>query len=1498
MVENYKVILSNRNIYKEVELTAIKDRVVVGTTLDSDVRLHKQFFFGESTLSFIHQDKTWAIFCSDNLYIASHDARKLSHKKLEHGEELQIKYHSSAMNALLVTFIYDFDSEQKEYDLCVILPKHQPVIIGGSKNSHLRLLDKNLTDIELMLNLTDECCVLYEHSSTHGVYVNGQKMVQEQIIENHDFITLDNYSFYYCDGNLFTSSKAKLTFTQLVYKLTNTQSTSYHYPHFHRHTRIHYQPDKTAFDVKRAPQKIQKTKRSVLLTLLPMLSMMGLTVFLRGGQEGSNQSFMLYTVASMGLASLMAILQAMMEHVAYRKATKERIMMYNAYMAEQEAKISQARDEEKRIQHLIYMPVQDSVAEIVHFGKRLFERLPTDEDFLHVYLGQGIQPSVRKVNVTQVDFADKTDPLFNMPDKLKDKYEVIENMPIVTCLLQASSLGIVGSVDRLMALATNISLDIAVRHFYQDVKLTYILKEGDTSYLKWVRWLKNVSQNDWQMNTIAGDIEGKNILLEHLYAMLSKREQTKENLFAEKTFDVYHIVFVSDIDLVRSHPLAKYFINSVHYGVVFIFMDTHEENIPQGCGTMVRIANESTATLIQTCNGDKYTTFTYPTLALESMDALAIRLGAIEVADISLESELTKHITLFELLGIFSVDDLNLKERWENAKVYKSLAVPLGVKAKDEIVYLDISDKANAHGPHGLVAGTTGSGKSEILQTYVLSIASLFHPYEVGVVLIDFKGGGMANQFKDLPHLLGTITNIDGREIDRSLLSIKAELIKRQEKLSQSGVNHINDYIQLYQQGKVVEPLPHLIIIVDEFAELKAAYPDFMKEIVSAARIGRTLGIHLILATQKPAGVVDAQIWSNSRFKLCLKVQTKEDSQEMLKNPLAAEITEAGRAYFQVGNNEIFELFQSAYSGAEVPSGNDTNANVHIVYEKNLWGKPTRVYTNEQDIEKIQVDNQLQALVRYIHQYCQDANIKVLSGICTPSLEDRIAVTSLSYDKQDTFSIPIGVYDDPEHQQQGQVSVDLLKENTYIVGSTQSGKTTLLQTILYGIVTQYTTHHVHIYIVDCGSMVLKSLENSYFIGGVVLPNEEEKCKNLFKLLSKEIDRRKQMLSDSGVGSYSAYIEAGYKRLPLIVLMIDNIAAFKEYFPQQMEQLDVISREAQSVGISLIVTSPASNALSYRTQAYFSQRFVLNCHDSAEYGNVLSSTRKTPKDVAGRGLFIKDKRVLEYQTAIFDASTKAVERHAELQKLIAAINQKQKQKALDIPIVPEQLILKDVMKEQPNVFTQKGCLPIGMNFDTVEYEWVRQKGVLVLVGEFEQTLRFVQNLITVFDKSVFVHETKLYIADSYQGGLKTFGRYECVEQYSQTMDSVVAFCKEVERREPVDKHDPIVLIIQQDLQEQVPQNSVLSRQILTAFNEADKVNAMIVYSAVENQVLPAFNAPEILKWLKEKGEGVLFAPIADNKFFELHGLLRPEANFNQTMAYVIHKKVYQKIKVFK
>lgn len=283
----------------------------------------------------------------------------------------------------------------------------------------------------------------------------------------------------------------------------------------------------------------------------------------------------------------------------------------------------------------------------------------------------------------------------------------------------------------------------------------------------------------------------------------------------------------------------------------------------------------------------------------------------------------------------------------------------------------------------------TGSGKSEFIITYILSLAINYSPDEVSFILIDYKGGGLAFAFEnktlgiELPHLAGTITNLDKSEMNRTLVSINSEIKRRQkifndarDSLSESTID-IYKYQKFYREGKVTEPIPHLFIICDEFAELKSQQPDFMDNLISVARIGRSLGVHLILATQKPSGVVNDQIWSNTKFRVCLKVQDESDSKEMLKRPEAASLKQVGRFYLQVGYNEYFALGQSAWCGAKYyPSDKPVkkiNKSIDFIDETGAVIKSMQASTNS----KIEAQGeQLGQILRLIVATAQIANQK------------------------------------------------------------------------------------------------------------------------------------------------------------------------------------------------------------------------------------------------------------------------------------------------------------------------------------------------------------------------------------------------------------------------------------------------------------------------------------------------------------------------------------------
>ncbi len=296
---------------------------------------------------------------------------------------------------------------------------------------------------------------------------------------------------------------------------------------------------------------------------------------------------------------------------------------------------------------------------------------------------------------------------------------------------------------------------------------------------------------------------------------------------------------------------------------------------------------------------------------LESASRIAHLLNLIQVVQGGEDVvDLPTNVRFLDLIDLPYADQYN-PEKWWSQPRFGHLRVPIGTGI-DGPVWIDLND--SVHGPHGIIAGTTGAGKSELLQSLIVGLALTHHPHLVNFVLVDFKGGAAFKPFEKIPHTVGMVTDLSGRLTERALTALKSELHRRERILSQANAKKIAEYQAMRKQNPgAFEPLPHLFIVIDEFAELAKEHPTFMEGLVSVVQKGRSLGVHLILATQKPTGSVNANIWSNLKFRICLRVASLQDSRDMLGRSEAALLpsTIPGRAYFQIGS-EIFELFQSA----------------------------------------------------------------------------------------------------------------------------------------------------------------------------------------------------------------------------------------------------------------------------------------------------------------------------------------------------------------------------------------------------------------------------------------------------------------------------------------------------------------------------------------------------------------------------------------------------------
>ena len=1485
MPNRFKYIISNSSLYKEIQIPPDKTVFKVGTVVDADVRLHREDFSEEFWFLATLTESGWNLGCSESIYINLGDVRKLSASEMKHGNVFYIHSQRTGQQIFSLSFLLDFDYEIKNYDTVINLNGISGFTIGTAPGCNIRITNNYGSDEFLEVFNQNEQLGINVRNTSVGCFCNGIRTTGSFRVGQKDFFALADAGFYFKNNQLYVSGSEKLQIQGLEAIRLNAPISTLEYPKFNRNTQPDIVLSEEPIQILTPSEKPQKPKENLIKSLIPSVFMLVLVVVVRGFMSGSGGSYVIFSVCSMALGIGTTIAGYFSGKKEYADEVTQREKDYQNYIQGKRQEISTARALESKQLNEKYPNSQYSYNQIMGFSGNIFDRTREKEDFGRIRLGEGSQTAKRKITYSKQEKITLGDSLEQIPEQLEKEYEYLTNVPIYCDLPYAGNIGVVGSDNSRYQLLKNMVLDLCVHHYYTDCKLFFIFDETKSKQFSWLRLLPHIQDEEANVRNIVCDELSKINRFEYLYKELSRRE----NLGKDFTFHQIIVFVVDDMGLCQ-HPISRFFKTAGQLDVHFIFFKDSHEKLPLYCGQVIDVADDGSGCIIDAADRENRQMFMMKPLDDYTMEKVSLKLAPVYCEEISLESELTKNITLYQLLGIFHAEDLELSKRWGELDVCKTMAAPLGVKSKNQVVYLDLHEKA--HGPHGLVAGTTGSGKSEIMQTYILSMATRFSPYEVAFVLIDFKGGGMANQFRDLPHLLGAITDIDGKEINRSLLSIRAELDRRKELFAEAGVNSISQYIRKFQEKEVSVALPHLIIIVDEFAELKAEQPDFMKELISASRIGRSLGVHLILATQKPAGQVSDQIWSNSKFKLCLKVQTKEDSNEVIKSPLAAEILEPGRAYLQVGNNELFELFQSAYSGAPEKNRDDNSKlKEYSISRVDLSGRRTVIFEQKNREDEESRQTQLDALVSYIDQYCKDNAVKKLPNICLPPLPDLITYPEERNRAGESYMIgvDIGLYDAPSSQYQGLVRLNLTGENTMIIGASQYGKTNLLQTMIRSLAEQYSPDEVNIYILDFGSMFLKNYERLPHVGGVVCASDEEKLKNLFKLINKEIAFRKDKLIDAGVSSFSAYKEAGNTDIPAIVLMVDNFTALKETYFGDDDLLLPLCRDGLSVGISVVIANSQTGGFGYRYYSVISNRIALYCNDHDDINNLFGYSRMYLDTIPGRCLVQLDKSVYEAQTWLAFSGEREIDRSNQIKEFIEwAVNTYKGAEAKHIPEVPEVLSRKQVYEFAEAVDIQNQ-IAIGLDYETIESVVLplQQQFMLGMIAKDEKARELVLDAImSDIREYAFDREIEVHFIDSITKRYKDQENFPYMRSYSSSSEDILQIMEDMqslmeERNDAVEEdleyleNCPVELIIVNS--RKALEYLSASKEHMSIFDRISKEyrswKIMFLFADVDN-ITAGFNAPEMLKRIRDEKKCIFIGSLKDCKLFELQpGVVR-------------------------
>ena len=1136
------------------------------------------------------------------------------------------------------------------------------ITIGRTPENDIQYTNPLVSRHHALLRWESKEWTIFDQNSTNGIYVNNKRM-KEATLHPGDCVFIVglriNIGFGFVSIN---DENGRIAISASLRRVTSSDTNI--------RPEIPYQENKEESLFNRMPRKRKPLSAEPIIIEAPPMSLnnnsIPLVLRMGGSMVLGTTSMLAGNFTSMLSSVLFPVLTQKYTDKQKREYEAKRQEIYGKYLDDLELQIRRESDHEKAVLNDNY-PKLSEILSYAERGDRLWERRKNDDDFLHIRIGYGKIPLIARREYPKRRFELEEDNLLDRMYQIAEEPVTITDAPIMSSLIEDIVCGVLGDHKDVQAFIVRVIMQLTILHSYDEVKLVILGKEEDLQNAQFVRFLPHIWNDQKDFRFLASIPAEAVQISERLKNELGEDIQKPRELTEILKERPYYVVIALNKKIFDSMEILKDVMKCDKCCGISVI--TTFDELPKECMKVYDLHKNGKNAIVylnQIEHSDK--SFQMDAYSQEEAVRCMKKICNTNLRVVSQAYALPKMVTFLEMYGVGNVEQLNLKRRWSENNPIKSLAAPVGVATDGSLFTLDLHEKFQ--GPHGLIAGMTGSGKSEFIITYILSMAVNYSPDEVAFILIDYKGGGLAGAFEDeargihFPHLVGAITNLDDNAIQRSMMALKSELKRRQRIFNEAksaadeGTMDIYGYQRLYRSGIVKEPLPHLFVISDEFAELKSQEPDFMDDLVSTARIGRSLGVHLILATQKPAGVVDDQINSNSKFRICLKVQTRADSDEMLRRPDAAEIRETGRFYLQVGFNEFIALGQSAWCGAAYEPQDEVvvNRDDAIQFIDNTGQTAIQV---KPEVKKNDTGiTQLVAIVKYLSQFAKKEDI-VPRKIWMDPMPNVIKAQDFcrlnSEEKKTSVSIlaKIAMIDDTENQTQIPLILDFQKnQNLMIVGTAKTGKTTVIETLLYSLMENYTPEDVNFYILDYAGRMLSVFEHNPYCGGVWGEGDEKEVEKLFKMLDEIISERKELFLKATANSFEAYLEV--EKIPLIFVVIENAIGLRAWNEGDSiyYRLNQIMRDGNYVGIKFVITASKEDDVFYSIRQELDLRLVLSAKNRYEYGDILG-LRATiePSRLPGRGMCKHDDRALEMQVARYTVDGSERNRIQSLRKYI-------------------------------------------------------------------------------------------------------------------------------------------------------------------------------------------------------------------------------------------------------
>ncbi|MBO0693672.1 MAG: hypothetical protein J2P58_12295, partial [Acidimicrobiaceae bacterium] len=834
------------------------------------------------------------------------------------------------------------------------------------------------------------------------------------------------------------------------------------------------------------------------------------------------------------------------------------------------------------------------VERALHTSPRLWERRRDDQDFLALRVGLADRHSLLSWKGSTRPDDDEEGHAARLTALLR-RHETDLDVPVTVGLTDVV-LGVAAPVDERERLARALLVQAATLHSPRDLAIVALVPAERLEAWGWLAWLPHLSALDEGI-ALASDHEEMAARLRTLAGLVAERKELQGGGAGpgSRRWSPSVLLFVAgDVSVPRS-VLADVLAEGPRCGVTGVVLAESANALPGECGAVVEVLDR--AEMVVTATGERFAPLILDGVSAPTAEETALSLAPIlDVTTVGRGGDLPRRTLLLDLLGLAPpLSPTGVLERWRRSP--GDLRAVIGVSAAGPFE-VDL----RRDGPHALVAGTTGSGKSELLQTLVASLAAAHPPDRVTFVLIDYKGGAAFKDCVHLPHVVGFFTDLDGHLARRALTSLNAELRRREHLLASAGAK---DLIEMEQRQPETAPAT-LVVIIDEFAFLKREVPEFVDGVVDIAQRGRSLGVHLVLATQQPNGVVDEKIRANTNLRVALRVAGDADSSDVIGQRDAGHIPRSlpGRAYVRTGHAQI-DAVQTAYAGAVRP---ETRPEPEVSARPMLGWAGGAAPGGTGGREQAEGATDLQRLVEAAAGAAREANIPPAPPPWLPPLREVVDLIAtgagVSLGEGDLATV-IGVVDEPDAQRQRPYVLDLgAVGHVALYGASGAGKTTLLRTLAAGLATRLAPDDLHVYGLDAASRGLLALEALPQCGGVVTADDAERVERLIAMLEALITDRQSRLGATGMSSLAEYRKI--ERLGWVVLLVDGYPSFRNAYDsldggQLLERFHRLVSEGRAAGLHVVLGCDRRGGFPLALSGAVAERIVLRLADPDEYG---------------------------------------------------------------------------------------------------------------------------------------------------------------------------------------------------------------------------------------------------------------------------------------------------------